>query len=359
MWVLIAAYEPGPRLVELVDALRPRHRVLVVDDGSGQAFAAVFAAAAHAGAHVLAHDANQGKAAALRTGMAWLHRHHPTEALVCADSDGQHRPDDIEAVARVLADREASGLQPALVLGARGFDGEVPLRSRVGNRTVSAATAMVTGLRLDDTQTGLRGYPAALVPWAIGVHGERFAYEMRVLLEASRAGIPVVEVRIGTVYLDGNVGSHFRPVADSLRVLAPVAVFAASSLGAFALDTAVLLALADLTGSLAVAVVGARLLSGSVNFLINRRAVFASRDSVAREASRYLALALALVGASYVSLTLLTALGTPLLLAKVTTDVGLWALSFGIQRAVVFGRRAPSARRTALVSTSTAKPMPK
>ncbi|WP_062306486.1 glycosyltransferase [Demequina subtropica] len=356
MWVLIPAYEPGPRMVALVEALRPHHRVLVVDDGSGAEFGGVFAAASRAGAHVLTHDANRGKAAALRTGMAWMHRHHPAEGLVCADSDGQHRPEDIEAVARALDERAASGLPPAIVLGARGFDGQVPLRSRVGNRAVSAATAAVTGLRLGDTQTGLRGYPASLLPWAIGVQGERFAYEMRVLLEASRAGIPVVEVRIGTVYLDGNAGSHFRPVVDSLHVLAPVALFAASSVTAFVLDAAALLALAQLTGSLGVAVVGARALSGTVNFLINRRAVFGARGPVARQAARYTALALALVGASYVSLLLLTMLGVPLLLAKVTTDLGLWALSFGIQRAVVFAHPAPE-RRASVVRVSPGAPM--
>ncbi|WP_062386666.1 glycosyltransferase [Demequina iriomotensis] len=340
MLIVIPAYEPDARLAALVRSLRPRHDVLVVDDGSGPRYAAEFAAARAAGATLVAHGSNRGKAAALRTGMRWALAHRPGHAVVCADSDGQHLPEDVEAVAAVLERRAAAGLADAVVLGARAFTGDVPWRSRVGNRAASAAMALVSGLRLGDTQTGLRGYPPGLLAWAVEVRGERFAYELRLLLEAARHGIPVIEVRIGTVYMDGNAGSHFRPLRDSARIVAPLALFAASSLGAFALDAALLLALRALTGSLALAVVGARLVSAGANFAVNRRAVFRSHGPVAAQAARYAALAAGILVASYLSLALLTQLGVPLLLAKVITDLGLWVLSFGIQRAAVF----PAAR---------------
>ncbi|WP_062311764.1 glycosyltransferase family 2 protein [Demequina rhizosphaerae] len=336
MWILIPAYEPDARLVALVRSLSDIHRVLVVDDGSGPRFRAVFADAAAQGATVLRHDANRGKADALRTGFAWLVGHAPGEAVVCADSDGQHTPEDVARVASALRDRSAARLDDAVVLGAREFAGDVPLRSRLGNRATAALLATVTGRRLTDTQTGLRGYPAALLPWALAVRGRRFAYELELLLDASRRGIPVVEVPIRTVYLDRNASSHFRPVVDSVRVLWPLAMFAASSLAAFAIDAIALLALSAATGSLAVAVVGARLLSASTNFAVNRRAVFRSRGPVARQALRYAALAALLLFLSYASIRTLTELGVPLLPAKLGTDLVLWALSYGVQRAIVF-----------------------
>ena len=111
MIVLIPTYEPGPALVDLVTRLG-QHTVLVVDDGSGPGYASVFAATRAAGAEVLTLPFNQGKGRALRAGFAHARTHHPGEAVVCADSDGQHRPEDVEAVAARLADGD-----PAMVLG--------------------------------------------------------------------------------------------------------------------------------------------------------------------------------------------------------------------------------------------------
>jgi len=279
-WVLIPAYEPDDRLVELVAALRdvPDEGlfagIVVVDDGSGPAYALVFDAVARLGATVLTHQVNRGKAAALRTGTRWILTHAPGSDVVCADSDGQHRPDDIARVARTLAGRAEAGEPQAIVLGSRRFVGDVPLRSRFGNRMTTALMALATGTWIGDTQTGLRGYPAAMLPWVVGVPGERFAYELRVLLEAIRMGRPVVEVGIATVYLDDNASSHFRPVADSLRVMVPLVLFAASGLVAFGVDTLGVLVLEAVSGSLLVAVIGARIVSSAVNFLVNRRVVF-------------------------------------------------------------------------------------
>ena len=95
--------------------------------GSGPAFAPVFDAARRRGCVVLTHPVNRGKGAALKTGFAFIAEHAPGQEVVCADSDGQHRPDDVLRVAACVRDGAD------LVLGVRGFTGEVPLRSRFGN----------------------------------------------------------------------------------------------------------------------------------------------------------------------------------------------------------------------------------
>ncbi|WNM25867.1 GtrA family protein [Demequina capsici] len=336
MWVLIPAYEPDERLVELVRALAPVAPVVVVDDGSGPSYGEVFTVVEALGATLLTHPANKGKAAALRTGMSWLHDSHPSQDVVCADADGQHRPDDILRVAAELARQRHDDRPAGIVLGARAFDGPVPLRSRLGNRATSALVAAATGAELTDTQTGLRAYPAALIPWAISVRGERFSYELRLLLAAGRAGIPLEEVPISTVYLDGNSSSHFRPVRDSALVLWPLAAFAASSLLAFAFDTAVLL-LASASGlSLGLSLLLARTSSGLVNFTINRRTVFRAEGPALPQLLRYLAVAVVVLAAGYGSLRLLTWVGLPLIVAKVITDGCLWVGSYGAQRLLVF-----------------------
>ncbi len=94
-----------------------------------------------------------------------------------------------------------------------------------------------------DTQTGLRGYPASMLPWLRSVRGERYEYELNLLLEAKQAGYAIESVDIATVYLDHNSGSHFRPLADSVRIYAPLLKFLASSFAAFLVDTVVFLLL--------------------------------------------------------------------------------------------------------------------
>jgi glycosyltransferase involved in cell wall biosynthesis len=326
MIILIPAYEPGHHLVDLVASLA-RHTVVVVDDGSGPGYAEVFARVRELGAEVLTADRNRGKGHALKAGFAHIREHHPGRDVVCADSDGQHRPADIEAVAARVAPSGA-----AMVLGCRRFTGPVPARSRLGNTVTRLLFRAVTGLSLADTQTGLRAYPARMLPWLCGIGGDRFEYEQRLLLRAARERLPVAEVEIATVYLRHNASSHFRPVRDSMRIYRPLLAFAMSSLLAFVLDTVALLTLVALTGSLALSAVGARLISATVNYRVNQRVVFGARGS----AVRYALLALALLAANVVLLEALTAATGSVLAAKLLTETALFTTSFLVQRCVVF-----------------------
>lgn len=344
MIVVIPAYRPDSRLFTLVDQLAERglDEVLVVDDGSGAAFAPVFAAVEERGARVLRHERNRGKGAALRTAFDDVVRRRPGADVVTADADGQHLPDDVRAVADALRGGPAD-----VVLGVRGFAGDVPLRSRVGNAVSALTFRLVTGVRVGDTQTGLRGFRAGTLPRLLAVRGDRFDYEFRVLLEATRWGDAIAQVPISTVYLDRNASSHFRPLHDSASVLGPMLAFAASGLIAFTLDAVLLIALQALTGSLLAGVVGARLVSGSVNFAINRSLVFrAGRTATVRSSAvQYAVLAGLLLAASYGMLDALTGtLGVPLLVAKVVTDATLFLAAYTVQRHVVFA--GPSAETT-------------
>lgn len=340
MIVLIPAYEPGARLEPLVEALRaadPDVYVVVVDDGSGGAFAETFARVRAAGATVLAHDRNRGKGAALKTGFAYAAETHPGDDVVTADADGQHTPHDVLRVAEGLREDAAEG-RSALILGCRDFGGAVPLRSRVGNAIARGLFRLAAGWTLSDTQTGLRGIPAPILPWLRGVPGERFEYEQNVLLRSGRAGVATRELPIETVYLDANASSHFRPIVDSLRVVLPLALFAGSSLLAFAIDTVALLVLTALTGWLVPSIVAARVLSASVNFAVNRRLVFRPvHGRTAGQALRYALLASALLASNVVWLEALTGLGVPLVAAKIATEGVLFVTGYGAQRTFVFG----------------------
>ncbi|MBE6474863.1 MAG: glycosyltransferase [Actinomyces succiniciruminis] len=334
--VLIPAYQPDERLPHLVgDLVRelPGCRVLVVDDGSGPEYAPAFRAASARGADVVGYGRNRGKGAALRTGLAQVAELWPEADVVCADADGQHRPADIAAVARRV---HTTG---RMTLGVRRLTGPVPARSRIGNGVTALLFRLATGWRLGDTQTGLRGYPAGQTAWLADVPGDRYEWELSALLRAHELGLEVEEVEIATVYEPGNASSHFRPLRDSARIYAPLLGFIGASLASFGIDWVAVLALHLLTGSLLASVVGARLLSGTANFFMNRRVFRAAPGTVGRTAVRYVALALALLAASYVLLRVLTGIGVPLGLAKPLGDGVLYAVSYLAQRRAVFRER--------------------
>mgnify|MGYP000962584279 CR=1 FL=1 len=153
MVILVPSYEPDTRLLVLVDALvaATDDPVVVVDDGSGAAYADLFAKVAMAGATVLTHRVNRGKGAALKTGFAHIAATHPGADVVCADSDGQHAVADIVRV----ADRLALG-DVDMVLGGRRFTGRVPARSRIGNALTRHAFTLATGSSLSGSSGSLR-----------------------------------------------------------------------------------------------------------------------------------------------------------------------------------------------------------
>jgi glycosyltransferase involved in cell wall biosynthesis len=227
MIVLVPAYQPGDPLLGFLTELRaaaPDVHVVVVDDGSAPAAAPVLAAVADLGCTLLRHPVNRGKGAALKTGFRYIAEAFPGQEVVCADADGQHSVPD---VLRVAAHVRRTG---HMVLGVRRFAGRVPLRSRVGNTVTQVLFRAVTGRGVQDTQTGLRAYPADLLGWLLSVPGERFEYEMSVLLQAARTGHPIDEVVIATTYLDDNASSHFGVVSDSVRIYWPLVRYVASSL---------------------------------------------------------------------------------------------------------------------------------
>jgi hypothetical protein len=215
--IVIPAYEPTDALADVAAELsRGGRQILVVNDGSSGAARGLFdRVAGIPGVRLIGHPVNRGKGEALKTAFALVLREYGPDisGVVTADADGQHLAADIVHVAERL-----ESLLDALILGSRGFDGVVPLRSRIGNTAMGWSFHVLAGRHLGDTQTGLRGIPRQFLPELITLESSRYEFELEMLLVAARRGLEIMEVPITTVY--GAPGqSHFRPVADSLRVL--------------------------------------------------------------------------------------------------------------------------------------------
>ena len=200
--VVIPSLKPDGRLVSYALALRERgfDQVVVVDDGSGAAYAPIFEAAAQiSGVTLLRHEVNRGKGAALKTAFAHLKENLKEPAVIAtADSDGQHAKEDVWNVAERLEERLPGRV---LALGTRDFSKDnVPFKSRAGNRITSVCFFLACRARLSDTQTGLRAFPSELLDEMLSIEGDRYEYEMRMLAYAARNRIGFLTCPIETVY---------------------------------------------------------------------------------------------------------------------------------------------------------------
>jgi len=354
---LIPAYEPEHKLTGLVSELKNRgFDVVIVDDGSGPDYRELFEELAQ-DATVLTHSENRGKGAALKTGMRYINKYMAyTESvltsmgaetvsgrdavIVTVDADGQHLPDDVQRVAEISMTRH-----DALVLGSRALSEDIPVRSRFGNTVTRHVYSAATGVNIHDTQTGLRAFHRSLIPRLLEIEGERYEYEINMLMHLASEGVPIIEERIETVYENNNSGSHFRTVRDSFRVYKEILKFSASSLASFAIDYVMYALLLAVTGAagiangLVVSNIGARLVSGTANYMMNKRLVFRSRTGFAKSAVQYILLAaFILAGNTIVLSTLAGTLGINSLLAKLITEVMFFAISWTVQKYVIFFR---------------------
>lgn len=335
--ILIPAYKPDDKLVALTDQLLTHDdlKLVVVDDGSGEAFRPVFEALDKR-VTLISYPDNKGKGGALKTGIRYIMDHMPEcERLVTADADGQHRYADIR---RVLDKSEE--MPGALVLGSRAFDGDVPLRSRFGNAMTRQVFAIASGVKVRDTQTGLRGFDRDGMRLFVDVPGDRYEYEINMLLTAARAEIPIYEVTIETVYLNDNESSHFNPLKDSLRIYACILKFACSSLICFGIDYVLFQLLRTFIPLTWVSNLLARIVSASVNFMLNKKLVFKGNEKTLPAVLKYAALAVFIYLIDTAILALLyEKLGWSRYIVKIISGVLGYLISFPVQGRIVYRKQ--------------------
>ena len=212
--ILIPSYEPTVEFLDLLKELKKtKLEVIVVNDGSDFNYDEIFKEAKKY-AKVLKHEVNKGKGAALKTGLKYIDENKKEDYIVVTmDSDGQHTIKDALKIGNYVNEEPDT-----LVLGKRLRSKKTPLRSRIGNGITRFVYRITTGLDVYDTQTGLRAFSKKLVPFMLEIEGERFEYEMNVLLKCSSNKIKIKEIEIETIYIDNNSHSHFSTVKDSILV---------------------------------------------------------------------------------------------------------------------------------------------
>lgn len=337
--VIIPSYEPELSFYEICQEIVLADsglKLVVVDDGSGTEYEEVFNRIMNIpNVTILRHYVNLGKGRALKTAFNYVLNEYPDAVgVVTADSDGQHSIEDIIRVKEALLENPFS-----LILGCRTFDDKcIPLKSRSGNVITKAVFHYVTGVKVSDTQTGLRGIPYNFMACLMNTTGERFEYETNMLIESKKKGVSIVEVPIKTLY-DSKKGhkTHFNPIRDSVKIYAVLLTYLLSSLSASLVDFIVFSFSTTQGAGIVQATAIARLCACLINFTVNRKAVFKAEGSMLIQAIRYLLLVCVsgAISASMISV-LSSRVAIGIIVLKAIIETLLFFFNFYIQRVFVF-----------------------
>jgi glycosyltransferase involved in cell wall biosynthesis len=182
--------------------------VLVVDDGSTDG---TEAEARAAGVEVIRHTVNQGKGAAIKTGLRNLAERAGIEYALVLDGDGQHAPEEIPRFLSAANETKA----PMLVGNRMSDTRKMPFVRKMTNQLMSSQISKVCGQWVPDTQCGFRMIHRDLLPAMVAIATTKFDYETEMLVVASRQGCAIDAVPISTIY--GDEKSKIHPVRDTIR----------------------------------------------------------------------------------------------------------------------------------------------
>lgn len=352
--LVIPSLNPNEKLLTLIkEASVYFSDIIIVNDGSGKEFDYIYKkiCSDYKGIHYLRHETNKGKGSALKTAMEYFISSSISDSylgVVTADSDGQHETNDIIAIDKQLG---VHGKR-SLVIGYRNLNSDkMPIRSKFGNKSTAYLFRTLYGVELKDTQSGLRAFSKDIIPWLLKIKGDRFEYEMNMLIKSKGADFDVHEHPISTKY-EQNHKSHFRSLKDSVRVLGVLLsgvlsfviagiVAGIVDLGIFALfNYAVLPDFFAPAISLLISTVVARVGSSIVNFFFNRYVTFGGARISKKSIFKYYVLWLVQLISSYGIVLLFTIVfGGEEIITKLITDLILALASYQIQLKWVFRKK--------------------
>ena len=349
--IVIPSYEPDERLIDLLHDLdnKAMGPVIIINDGSSEEYDHFFKEAesiiTKRGGKLISYRPNRGKGRALKTAFSYISENMPdVTGCVTADSDGQHTPECIATIINALKEHPDN-----LILGVRQFNKEdIPWKSWFGNTLTIKVFSYVAGMKVNDTQSGLRGIPLQFMKELINCKGERFEFEMQMLLDCA-GRYNLTEIPIKTVYESkDNHQTHFRPVNDSLRIYRILGKkfikFVFSSVSSFVIDILLFYLFIsfykdDFPGLyVTISTIGARVLSAFYNYLINYKFVFKSQAARSVSLTKYALLAIIQMSlsAGIVSLFVFLLPKIPETIIKCIIDTLLFFLSYTVQQKLVF-----------------------
>ncbi|MGL5350479.1 MAG: glycosyltransferase [Cetobacterium sp.] len=339
--LVIPSYEPTEILVELVKELKKKFkRIIVVDDGSKSIYQSIYKLLEEIeDVKILKHSVNLGKGRALKTAFNYYLNEFQSEYLgvVTLDSDGQHKTTDVE-----LLSNELQKNPNRLIMGVRNFKLDyVPMKSKIGNLLTVKIMDFLCGIKTKDTQTGLRALGNEIIKKTLSIEGERFEYETNVLLETKELNIEINDIEIETVYFEGNKGTHFNPIKDSLKIYKIILKFILSGATSAIFDLFVFWLLQKISFGLLFSNLTARGISSIWNFILNKKIVFNSNEGLKTSLFKYysLVIIMGLCSTGLIKLIVVNLNYGSATMVKIFVELFLFFISFSIQNRIIFKKK--------------------
>ena len=218
---LIPCYNVGRACLPVITQASAQVQLCVaVDDGSSDDTHAAMQSLKLANLHILRHEKNLGKGAALVSGFRLILEER-MDAVITLDGDGQHDP---SLIPEFTAEFDAG--RPDLICGNRMKDHRAMPRhrqwlNRLSNRTISS----ICNRPILDSQCGFRLYSTKLIAAVIDeLKTGRYALETEILIKASRMGLDIRFVPVSTIYSPETNSLSHHNLYDVLRIARLVAV---------------------------------------------------------------------------------------------------------------------------------------
>jgi glycosyltransferase involved in cell wall biosynthesis len=192
--VIIPVYNEEATLEEIIRRVRTTglaDEIIVVDDNSCDNSPAILSRlqnSAQPPLRILRHERNQGKGAAIRTGLTAV----TGNLVLVQDADLEYDPADYPALLKPFADPEVR-----VVYGSRNLrrNGRSSFAFYWGGRLLSLITNLLYGSRITDEATGYKVFCAKLLK-EMGLEGNGFEFCPEVTGKILRRKIPIHEVPI-------------------------------------------------------------------------------------------------------------------------------------------------------------------
>ncbi|PIY02873.1 MAG: DUF2062 domain-containing protein [Bacteroidetes bacterium CG_4_10_14_3_um_filter_31_20] len=210
--VIIPSYNNATKIEAVInDVLLQTNNVIVINDGATDNTAQLLAH--YKNIKVISYPQNKGKGYAVKKGFKKAIE-LGYEYAITIDSDGQHCAEDISKFINACFIN-----QNAIIIGNRSIiKGKISRKSSFANNLSNFWFLVITGIKLDDTQSGFRLYPIKKMQHILTLT-RRYEFEIEIMVKASWQNIPIESIPISVIYPPENERiSHFRPVVDFIRI---------------------------------------------------------------------------------------------------------------------------------------------
>ena len=184
-------------------AQRPVQELIIVDDGSKDGTWEALQPLKAEGPRVrlILHERNQGKGAALRTGIA----HASARIVLIQDADFEYDPHEYYVLLKPILTGRADVVVGSRFLGA-GSHRVLYYWHSVGNRVLTTLSNMATNLNLSDMEVCYKVFKREIIQ-KIPIEEDRFGFEPEIVAKLSRLDISIFEVPVsyyGRTYAEGK-----------------------------------------------------------------------------------------------------------------------------------------------------------